>query len=354
MQERIDFTGFRQVVPFLIAFGLIQNDVVFGMGQHGIERGQFGAGKRLAGAVFGPHAEEKLANLVAAGIEHGRDSGGFRWLAGEMQGGNFALVLAQVGNDALAAFRLARLADIAPEQDQPVVGVDAEFLRNGLEQLLFHFQHGFARRQPGAVGDPEDMRVDRHRRLAESGVQNDVCGLAAHARQGFERGALGGNLAVVQIDQHFAGGDEVPGLAFVETDGLDGVGQPGFTQREHGLGGVGSWKQPARGQVHALVGGLRRERDRHQQFERRAVFEFGRGMRVGRAQAAEDFVAFGWIHEADFKRSTLRCFSRVLRACFGNEDFTQARSRARGDSRGRAVVRGPSASCARRSAGPAR
>ena len=107
-----------------------------------------------------------------------------------------------------------------------MVRVDAEFGRDGLEQLLFHFQHGLAGGEADAVGDAEDVGVDRHGRLAEGGVENHVGGLAPHAGQGFERGAVGGHLAAVLLDQHPAGGDEVLGLALVEADGLDVLGEP--------------------------------------------------------------------------------------------------------------------------------
>ncbi len=99
------------------------------------------------------------------------------------------------------------------------------------------------------------------------------------------------HLAVVQVDQHPAGGDQVPGLAFVEADRLDVIGQPVLAQGMDGLRRMGDRKQPAGGEVDALVGGLRRQHHRHQQFERRAVFELGGGVGIGRTQAAENFVA---------------------------------------------------------------
>src|SRR5690606_4939462 len=74
------------------------------------------------------------------------------------------LVLAQVGDDAFGALRLPRLAHVAAVQDQPVMGVDQEFLRHHAHELLFHLQHGLARGEAGAVGDAEDVGVDRHRR----------------------------------------------------------------------------------------------------------------------------------------------------------------------------------------------
>src|SRR5262245_32831602 len=78
--------------------------------------------------------------------------------------------LAKVADQALRAARLAREADIAPVQDQPVVGVLQVFRRSELQQLLFDREHVFPRRDAGAVRDAENVRVDRHRRLPERGV----------------------------------------------------------------------------------------------------------------------------------------------------------------------------------------
>ena len=70
MQKGVGFAGLGQVIPLLIAIGLIEDGVVFGVRQHGVERGLLRPRQRLARAVFRPHVEEELANLVAAGIEH--------------------------------------------------------------------------------------------------------------------------------------------------------------------------------------------------------------------------------------------------------------------------------------------
>src|SRR4051812_33225020 len=70
------------------------------------------------------------------------------------------LELAQVADQALRAARLARQAHIAPMQDQPVMRVLQEFGRRELQQLLLHLQHVLARREAGAIGDAEDVRVD--------------------------------------------------------------------------------------------------------------------------------------------------------------------------------------------------
>ena len=52
----------------------------------------------------------------------------------------------------------------------------------------------------------------------------------------------------------------------------------------------------ARGEIDAFVGGLRRQDDGDQQFERRAVDELAARLRRGRAQPAEDLDTFGRVH----------------------------------------------------------
>ena len=55
--------------------------------------------------------------------------------------------------------------------------------RRGLSAL----RRRFARRDAGTVADPEDVRIDRDRRLAKGNVEHDVCGFPADPGQGFER-----------------------------------------------------------------------------------------------------------------------------------------------------------------------
>ena len=57
-----------------------------------------------------------------------------------------------------------------------------EFERREFHELAFHFVGRLAGREPGAIGDPEDMGVHRDRRLSERDVEHDVRGLASDAR----------------------------------------------------------------------------------------------------------------------------------------------------------------------------
>src|SRR5207247_9116580 len=74
---------------------------------------------------------------------------------------------AQVADQAGRAGGLACQADVAPVQDQPMVRVLQVFRRGEFEQPLLDLERILARSDAGAVGDAKDVRVDRHRRLAE-------------------------------------------------------------------------------------------------------------------------------------------------------------------------------------------
>jgi len=52
-------------------------------------------------------------------------------------------------------------------------------------EFLFHFKHGLARCEAGAVGDPEDMCVNSDSWLPERGVKYDIRRFSADSRQGF-------------------------------------------------------------------------------------------------------------------------------------------------------------------------
>src|SRR5687768_403763 len=110
--------------------------------------------------------------------------------------------LAQVADQALRAAGLAREADVAPVQDQPVMRILQVLRRGELEQLELHFERVLARRNSRAIRNAENMRVDRHRRLAEGRVQHHVGGLTAYARQRFERLAVLRHRAAMLLQKH--------------------------------------------------------------------------------------------------------------------------------------------------------
>ena len=169
-----------------------------------------------------------------------------------------------------------------------MVRVDEVGRRNALEQLQLDLERVLARREAGAVRDAEDVRVDRHRGLAESDVEHDVGGLAADAGQCFERHAVAGHPAAVPRDQQAAGFEQVLRLGAVEADRADVRGEAVLAEREHLGRRVGDGEQPPRRLVDADIGRLRREQHRSEQLEHVGVFEFGLGLRVGGLQRREE------------------------------------------------------------------
>ncbi len=139
-----------------------------------------------------------------------------------------------------------------------MVGIEQEFLRHKFEQLLLDYLDRLARRDAGAVGDAENMGVDRHRDFAKSRVQHHIGRLAAHAGKGFQCLAGARYFAAVLVDQDLASGDDVLGLGRVQADGLDIRLQFVQAEVEDRLRRIGDRVELARGLVDADVGGLGR------------------------------------------------------------------------------------------------
>ena len=62
------------------------------------------------------------------------------------------------------------------------MSVELVLVRHDFEQFFFDCHHVLAWRDAGAVGDPEDVRIDCDGRLAEGDVQNHIGGFAADPR----------------------------------------------------------------------------------------------------------------------------------------------------------------------------
>src|SRR4051794_3193267 len=88
-----------------------------------------------------------------------------------MSGLGLLAVLAKIADQALRAAGLPRGADIAPVQDQPVMRVFQVLGRREFEQPVLDLARLLAGRDASAVRDAEDVRVDRHGRLAEGRIQ---------------------------------------------------------------------------------------------------------------------------------------------------------------------------------------
>src|SRR5437899_5679342 len=128
---------------------------------------------------------------------------------------------AQVADQAGRTAGLACQADVAPMQDQPMVRILQVFRRGEFEQPLLDLERILAWSDAGAVGDAKDVRVDRHRRLAECRVEHHVRGLAADAGQALERFAARRHLAAVLLEQDLRQRHHVFRLGAVKPDLAD-------------------------------------------------------------------------------------------------------------------------------------
>src|SRR5688572_20436138 len=204
--------------------------------------------------------------------------------------------LAQVANEALRAPRLSRQANVAAMQDEPVVRVLQVLGRRELEELQLDLERVLPGRDSGAVGDPEDVCIDRYGRLPERRVQDHVRSLAAHARQCLEGFAILRHGATVSFKQDLRKRDHVLRLHAVETDALDVLLESGDAELHHLFRSIRLAKEFRGREVDRLVGRLRRQHHRDQELVRRRVAELGGGIRIRRVQAPKDFVSLLRVH----------------------------------------------------------
>ena len=179
-----------------------------------------------------------------------------------------------------------------------MVGVAQERGRGDFYQLQFDLERGLAGGEFGAVADAEQMGVDRDRRLAEGGVEDDIGGLAADPGKGFECLAGLGDFAAKLVDQPLREGDDVLGLGVEQADRLDEVAHPFLAERDHLRGRVGDGEQFSSREVDADVGRLRRERDRDEQCVGRSPHELALGLGVELGEAAVEFEDVRLVHQA--------------------------------------------------------
>ena len=161
------------------------------------------------------------------------------------------------------------------------------------DQPLLDLFRRLAGRQAEPVADPEDMRVDRHGRLAEGHVEHDIGGLAADARQLGQLVAVARNLAAMVADQRLRQRDDVLRLVAPQADGADVFAELLLAQRQHLLRRVGDLEQRARRLVDADVGRLRRQHHGDQQREGVDVLELALRLRPLDGEAAEYLVHLG-------------------------------------------------------------
>ena len=134
---------------------------------------------------------------------------------------SLAPIFAQINDDAVRALRRAGLADVAAVQDEPMMSILAVFGRDEFRELVLHDAHRLARCNTCAVGDPEDVRVDRNFGVPEGRVEDHAGGFAADARQRFQLGTCRRHLTAMPFDERLAGGNDVFGLGILKADGFD-------------------------------------------------------------------------------------------------------------------------------------
>ena len=192
------------------------------------------------------------------------------------------------------AVGVARGAAAAPMPDQPVAEHRPLLLRHQLHQFLLDLLGRGLLRQAEPLRQAGDVRIHDHAAVHVKRVaQHDVGCLAAHAAQLRQLLHRARHLAAVLLHQRLAAGLEALGLVAEEPGRLDGPLQSG--QGSPGVVGGGAilLEQVRRDQVHALVGALRREDGRHQQFERVGVVQFAMRVRVSLLQAGDDLLQPG-------------------------------------------------------------
>ena len=145
--------------------------------------------------------------------------------------------------------------------------VAQQFRRDAFHQPVFHRARGLARGQARAVAQAEDMRVHRHGRLAEHHVQHDIRCLAAHAGQGFQRGAVPRDFAAMAFHQHGRERRDILRLGLPKADAADELADALGAQRRHGGGIWGGGEEAWRHLVHHRIRGLRGHHHGDQQGE---------------------------------------------------------------------------------------
>ena len=161
----------------------------------------------IARAVLAPGVEEHLAHLIARRIEHRP------WSSAEF---------AQVADQALRAAGLARDADVAPVQDQPVVRVLQELRRRELQQLVLDLQRRPCRARC-RCGSRRGRCACRPRwwagRTRCSAPRSRSCGRRPGSASSASR--LLRHLAAVLVQQDLRQRDHVLRLGAVQADALD-------------------------------------------------------------------------------------------------------------------------------------
>lgn len=170
-----------------------------------------------------------------------------------------------------------------------------------LERLGCHFfqlqldrQGGLARRQAGAVGYAEDMRVDGDGRLSEGGIEDNVGGLPANPRQSFQCLPFARHLPTVPGDELLGHQDQVFGFGVEQANVLDLLADILLAERQHLCRSICELEQPPGYLVDADVGRLGGQGDGNQQriWINPLELALWLGVKLGKAQVEFGDVRF--------------------------------------------------------------
>lgn len=142
------------------------------------------------------------------------------------------------------------------------------------------------------------MGVNRDRRLAERGVEDDIGGFAPDAGKALQRLARPGHLTAMLLHQPLARCSKVLRLRSVEPDVPDVALDSLAPQLDHFSRRVGGREQSWCREIYALVSRLCREHDRDQQLERGLERELGARGWVCRQEALEQALNVTGFHVA--------------------------------------------------------
>lgn len=195
---------------------------------------------------------------------------------------------ARVVHGASLAVRLACVAASAAVKDEDVARVIPLFPRKKGAEVYLDLRRVVVRGPAEALTQALNVRVD-HDALGDvpEDAEDDVCSFAADAGQPQELSHRRGHFTAMVCDESAREPDDRFGLCAKESqcryERLDLRGLCGG----QGCGVREPRKELRCGLVYADVGRLRRENDRHDEFERRAMIQFAVGTRVLLRQAAE-------------------------------------------------------------------
>lgn len=190
-----------------------------------------------------------------------------------------------------------------------MMGVLKILLRRDLHEPAFNLERRLAGAEPSSVGDAEDMGVDGYGRLAESGVEDDIGGLAPDAGEDFKRFAGLRYAALMALDQEPGHGDDVSRLGPPQADGPYEGADLFLAERDHARRRVGDGEQWPCRLVDTDIGRLRGKDHGDEQRIGIAIMQFGPRRGIVGGEAPEEL---GCLFFSEARRHRALCVQGPL------------------------------------------